>query len=109
MILFTLENVLMSILSSASAKASLPSVKDLLGSPMFSLDQSLPSQPRLKLSSSVKEALKVATVKANERLLEDQQTLRISKKHSKVKKDSEADVATKRKASKKVVTKHLNI
>ena len=69
---------------------------------MFSLNQSLPSQPRLKLSSSVKEALKLSTVKANQRLLEDQQTFRMSKKQSKVKKEAETDVSTKRKASKKV-------
>ena len=74
---------------------------------MFSLSESLPTQPRLKLSSSVKEALKLAVMKANERLLEDQQALRISRKQSKVKKETETDVTTKRKASKKVDTKIL--
>ena len=69
---------------------------------MFSLPQSLPFQPRLKLSSSVKEALRVAVMKADERLLEDQQNLRLNKKQSKVKKESETDVTSKRKASKKV-------
>ena len=69
---------------------------------MFSLNQSLPSQPRLKLSSSVKEALKMAVLKANERLAEDQQTFRLSRKQSKVRKETEADVTSKRKASKKV-------
>ena len=69
---------------------------------MFTLSESLPTQPRLKLSSSVKEALKVAVVKANEKLLEDQQTLRMRRKQSKVKKETETDVTTKRKASKKV-------
>ena len=77
-------------------------MKDLLATPMFSLNLSLPSQPRLKLSSSVKEALKVAALKANERLTEDQQTFRLSKKQSKVRKESEVDVTSKRKASKKV-------
>ena len=71
---------------------------------MFSLNQSLPSQPRLKLSSSVKEALKVAALKANERLAEDQQTFRLSRKQSKVRKETEADVTSKRKASKKVTS-----
>ena len=74
---------------------------------MFSLSESLSTQPRLKLSSSVKEALKLAVMKANERLLEDQQALRISRKQSKVKKETETDVTTKRKASKKVYTKIL--
>ena len=69
---------------------------------MFSLNLSLPSQPRLKLSSSVKEALKVAALRATERLAEDQQTLRLSRKHSKVRKEAEVDVTSKRKASKKV-------
>ena len=69
---------------------------------MFTLSESLPTQPRLKLSSSVKEALKVAVVKANEKVLEDQQTLRMRRKQSKVKKETETDVTTKRKASKKV-------
>ena len=77
-------------------------MKDLLATPMFSLNQSLPSQPRLKLSSSVKEALKTAALKAKERLNEDQQTFRLSRKQSKVRKESEVDVTSKRKASKKV-------
>ena len=44
----------------------------------------------------------MAALKANERLAEDQQTFRLSRKQSKVRKETEADVTSKRKASKKV-------
>ena len=52
------ETVLESILSTEANKGRLPTVSELLSTPLFSLPDQLPSKPHLKISSATKDALK---------------------------------------------------
>ena len=99
-----LESVLMSILSAEAHKSgSMPSVQDLLSTPLFTLPENvLTTSPRLKLSASAKEAIKVAMEAANKRLVDSATELKLFRKQSKVRKESEIDNSTKRKAARSV-------
>ena len=87
----------------------MPSVQDLLASPLFSLSSvSLPGpSPRLKLSSGSKEALRLAVEAGGRRLVEAATELKTFRKLSKVKKEAEVDTSVKRKAARKVSAFHL--
>ena len=94
----------MSILSAEAHKTgSMPTIQDLLSTPLFTLpDNVLTSSPRLKLSATAKEALKGAMEAANKSLLESANELKLFKKQTKVRKESEIDTSTKRKAARSV-------
>ena len=86
----------------------MPSVQDLLSTPLFSLtSESLPSPPRLKLSSSSKEALRLAVETGGRRLVEAAAELKTFRKLSKVRKEPEVDTTVKRKVARSVSTFHL--
>ena len=94
----------MSILSAEAHKSgSMPSVQGLLSTPLFTLPENvLTTSPRLKLSASAKEAIKVAMEAANKRLVDSATELKLFRKQSKVRKESEIDNSTKRKAARSV-------
>ena len=107
-----LGSVLLSILSPGVLKSGkLPSVQDLLATPMFSLtSESLPGPPpRLKLSSGSKEALRLAVEAGGRRLVEAAAELKTFRKLSKVRKEPEVDTNTKRKVARSVSALHLKL
>ena len=77
--------------------------QELLATPLFSLSSaSLPSQPRLKLSSGSKEALRLAVEAAARRLVEAAAELKTFRKQSKVRREAEVDTSVKRRAARSV-------
>jgi len=95
------KTVLLSILSTTATKTTLPTIQELLAMPLFSLGTTLTGPTKLKLSSAAKDGLKTALTVANNALVEDQKTLKMQRKESKVKKEVEVDSTAKRRAARK--------
>lgn len=101
-----LEPILERILSPDACKNGLPTITDLLSHPFFSATQLnlLPNdKAHLKIPSSVKERLKNAIVKTEERLKEEQKMVRSQKRLVKVQEMMSSEEEKKKQRQKMVM------
>ncbi|XP_038054401.1 PX domain-containing protein kinase-like protein isoform X1 [Patiria miniata] len=108
-----IKSVLESILTSESCKSGLPSVDDLIADPLFS-DVSVASAPQFRLSSKLKEPLKMAKENGVEkRLKADQKQLaswrRASKAHAHHNSEEEKKKRKKASAKKRMSEQQLSV